>query len=133
VDHQKYKYTKEHEWIYVNSANIASVGITDYAQTHLGDIVYIDLPSKGTQLEQFKKMGEIESVKAVSEIFAPVSGQVAELNQKSIDEPGLVNQSPYDEGWLVKIELKSPGELDNLMNNNQYEQFIEKLTEENPQ
>lgn len=133
MDIQKCKYTKEHEWIYLERADVASVGITDYAQTHLGDIVYVDLPSEGTQLEQFKKMGEIESVKAVSEIFAPVSGQVAEINQKSIDEPRLVNESPYGEGWLVKIKLKSLNELDNLMDNKQYAQFVEKLTAENPQ
>jgi glycine cleavage system H protein len=130
VDLQKYKYSKDHEWICQEQEEIASLGITDYAQTHLGDIVYIDLPSAGTQLKQFEKMGEIESVKAVSEILSPVSGQVIEINQKSVDEPSLVNQSPYVEGWLIKIRLKNLKELDNLMDINQYEGFIAKLIEE---
>ena len=105
------------------------MGLTDYSQTQLGDIVFLDLPTPGTQVEQFKKMGEIESVKAVSEIFTPVSGQVLEINQAVIDEPGLMNQDPYGKGWLVKLELSNLSELDTLMNSDKYDEFVARLSE----
>ncbi|MBA7663256.1 Glycine cleavage system H protein [subsurface metagenome] len=126
---KEYKYTQEHEWICPKSADKGKIGLTDYAQDQLGDIVYLDLPVPGTQVEQFKKMGEVESVKAVSDIFAPVSGQVLEANQAAIDKPQLVNEDPYRAGWLVRFELNDPSELDALMNSDEYDKFVAELEE----
>ena len=127
---REYKYTQEHEWICPAPGDKGKMGLTDYAQSHLGDIVFLDLPAPGTQVEQFKKMGEIESVKAVSDLFAPVSGQVLEINQTAIDEPKLVNQDPYGDGWLVRLELSKPSELDALMNSDKYDEFVAELCAE---
>lgn len=127
---KEYKYTKEHEWICPESGNKGKMGLTNYAQTQLGDIVYLDLPAQGTQVEQFQKMGEVESVKAVSDIFSPVSGQVLEVNRTVIDEPQLVNQDPYGAGWLVRLELSKPSELDALMDSNEYDKLEAKLSQE---
>lgn len=127
---KEYKYTQEHEWIFPEAGGNGKVGITDYAQFHLGDIVFLDLPAPGTQLKQFQKMGEIESVKAVSELFSPASGRVLEINQAAIDEPRAVNEDPYGAGWLVKLELSQPSELDALMNSDEYDEFIAKLYED---
>ena len=124
------KYTQEHEWICPEPGDKGRIGITDYAQSQLGDIVFLDLPALGTQVEQFRKMGEVESVKAVSDIFAPVSGQVLEVNQTAIDEPGLVNEDPYGAGWLVRLELSKPSELDALMDSDKYDKFVAELSEE---
>jgi len=123
------KYTQEHEWICPESEDKGKIGLTDYAQDQLGDIVYLDLPTPGTQVEQFKKMGEVESVKAVSDLFSPVSGQVLEVNQNAIDEPQLVNEDPYRLGWLVRLELNDPSELDALMNSDEYGKFVAELEE----
>jgi glycine cleavage system H protein len=117
------RYTKEHEWVRVEDS-IGTVGITDYAQDQLGDIVYLDLPSPGTQVKQLDKLGEIESVKAVSDIYSPVSGEVVEVNQEVNDRPELVNQSPYEEGWLVRVRLADPAELDSLLTAEQYDELI---------
>ena len=125
-----YKYTQEHEWICPEGEDKGKMGLTEYAQTQLGDIVYLDFPASGTQVEQFKKMGEVESVKAVSDIFAPASGKVLEVNQTAIDEPKLVNQDPYGAGWLVRLELSKPSELDALMDSDTYDKFAAKLEEE---
>jgi glycine cleavage system H protein len=130
---KEYKYTVEHEWICPESKNTGKVGLADYAQSQLGDIVFLDLPAPGTQVKQGKKMGEVESVKAVSDIFAPVSGQVLELNQTVIDEPGLVNKDPYGAGWLVRLELSKPSELDTLMDSEKYDKFVAELSEEEPE
>ena len=129
---KEYKYTQEHEWICPESGDKGKMGLTDYAQDQLGDIVYLDLPTPGTQVEQFKKMGEVESVKAVSDIFAPVSGRVLEVNRTLIDEPQLVNQESYGAGWLVRLELNNPSELDALMNSDEYDKFVAEL-EESPE
>jgi glycine cleavage system H protein len=129
---KEYKYTQEHEWICPESENKGKMGLTDYAQDQLGDIVYLDLPAAGTQVEQFKKMGEVESVKAVSDIFAPVSGQVLEVNQAAIDEPQRVNEDPYGAGWLVRLEMSNPDELGALMNSDDYDKFVAEL-EESPE
>jgi glycine cleavage system H protein len=126
---KEYRYTQEHEWICPESNNKGKVGLADYAQSQLGDIVFLDLPSPGTQVEQGQKMGEVESVKAVTDIFAPASGQVVETNQTVIDEPGLVNRDPYGAGWLVKMELRKPSELDALMDSDKYDEFVSELTE----
>jgi len=127
---KEYKYTQEHEWICPEPGDKGKVGLTDYAQTQLGDLVFLDLPDPSTQVEQFKKMGEVESVKAVSDLFAPVSGTVLEINQGAIDDPGLVNQDPYGEGWLVRLELNQPSELDALMDSDRYDELVAKLCEE---
>ena len=127
---KEYKYTKEHEWICPEPGDKGKTGLTDYAQTQLGDIVFIDLPAPGTQVQQFSKMGEIESVKAVSDLFAPVTGQVLEVNQAAIDEPQLVNHDPYGRGWLARLEPSKPSELDNLMNSDEYDKFVTGLCQE---
>jgi glycine cleavage system H protein len=121
-------YTKEHEWVRVED-DLGTVGITDYAQDQLGDIVYVDLPSPGTQVKQLGKLGEIESVKAVSELYSPISGEVVEVNPEIIDRPELVNQSPYEEGWLVRVRLAAPAELDNLLTAKQYDEFLAQAQE----
>ena len=130
---KEYRYTQEHEWICPELEGKGKVGLADYAQSQLGDIVFLDLPAPGTRVEQFKKMGEIESVKAVSDIFAPASGQVLEVNQAAIDEPSLVNQDPYGAGWLARLELSQPSELDALMNSDKYDEFVAELSEEAPE
>ena len=122
------RYTKEHEWVRVED-NMGTVGITDYAQDQLGDIVYVDLPSPGTQVKQLEKLGEIESVKAVSDLYSPVSGEVVEVNQGVNDRPELVNQSPYEEGWLVRVRLADPAELDHLLTAKQYDELIAQAQE----
>ena len=127
---KEYKYTKEHEWISPEPGNKAKIGITNFAQSHLGDIVFLDLPSPGTQVKQVEKIGEVESVKAVSEFFAPASGKVLEVNQAAIDEPKLVNEEPYGAGWMVRLELSDATELDALMNSDEYDKFEAKAQEE---
>jgi glycine cleavage system H protein len=117
------RYTKEHEWVRVED-NVGVVGVTDYAQDQLGDIVYLDLPSPGTQVKQLDKLGEIESVKAVSDLYSPVSGEVTEVNPEIMDKPELVNQSPYEEGWLVRVRLADPAEVDKLLTAEQYDELI---------
>jgi len=124
------KYTSEHEWILPEAGGTGKVGVTDYAQSQLGDVVFFDLPTPGTQVEQFGKMGEIETVKAVSDLSSPVSGQVLEINQAVIDEPKLVNEDPYGAGWLVRLELSQPSELDALMNSDEYDKLVAGLGEE---
>ena len=96
------KYSKEHEWISVNK-NIITIGITDFAQESLGDVVFIDLPKIGTSISQFKKFGDIESVKAVSELFAPISGKVIEINSEIENSPEIINQSTHEKGWMIKV------------------------------
>ncbi len=120
---KEYKYTKYHEWLCPEPENKGKMGLANYAQTQLGDIVFLDLPAPGTQVEQFKKMGEVESVKAVSDLFSPASGKVLEINQSAVDEPKLVNEDPYGAGWLVKLELSDPSELDALMNSDEYDKY----------
>jgi len=129
---KEYKYTKEHEWIYPEAGDKAKLGITDYAQSQLGDIVFLDLPAPGTRLTQFKKMGEIEAVKAVSDLFSPASGQVLEINQAAIDNPRLVNEDPYGAGWLVRLKLSQPAELEALMGSDEYDKFVAGLGKESP-
>jgi glycine cleavage system H protein len=121
-------YTREHEWVRVED-DLGTVGITDYAQDQLGDLVYLDLPSPGTQVKQLDKLGEIESVKAVSDLYSPVSGEVLEVNQEVVDRPELVNESPYEEGWLVRLRLADPAELDNLLSAKQYDEMIAEAQE----
>jgi len=118
------KYTKEHEWVRVDG-DTGTIGITDYAQDQLGDIVFVELPAAGVAISAAQKFGEIESVKAVSELFAPVSGEVTEANDGLADSPESVNDDPYGDGWLVKVRLSDPAELDKLLSSDDYEAFIE--------
>jgi glycine cleavage system H protein len=118
-----YRYTKEHEWIDVKG-NLGTIGVTDYAQGKLGDIVFVELPRVGTTLEAAKSLGTIESVKTASEIYAPVSGEVVEVNGELKDAPEKVNSDPHGAGWLVKVRLKNPREMDALMDGVAYEAFV---------
>jgi glycine cleavage system H protein len=111
---EELRYTSEHEWVRAGGAS-ARVGITDYAQDQLGDIVYVQLPEPGTSVEAGQSMGEVESTKSVSEIYAPVSGTVSARNDKLGDEPELINSDPYGAGWLVEIELRDPETLEELL------------------
>jgi len=117
------RYSKEHEWVRVEG-DVATTGITDHAQEQLGDLVYLDLPKVGTAVRQFEKLGEIESVKAVSDLFSPVGGKVTELNEEAVKAPELVNQDPYGRGWLVKLALSDASEVDKLLTAEQYEELI---------
>ena len=120
------KYTKEHEWVKLEDSKSkrAQVGITDYAQSQLGDIVYFDLPKVGASVAQLKKMGEVESVKAVSDLFSPVTGKVLEVNAALAANPELANQDPQGKGWLIKVEIANVKELDNLLSAEAYDAFI---------
>jgi len=118
------RYTKEHEWLRLQDG-IATVGITDYAQDQLGDIVFVELPPPGKQLTQLAVFGEIESVKAVSELYSPVSGEVVESNAALAGKPELVNDSPYGEGWIIKVRLTAESEIDELLTADQYSELIE--------
>ena len=117
------KYTKEHEWVRVEG-DTGTVGITDYAQDQLGDIVFVELPEPGKAVKQMEKFGEIESVKAVSELYSPVTGEVLEANPVLVDSPELVNDSPYGEGWMLRIRLSDPGEVEKLLSAQEYDDFI---------
>ena len=103
---------------------VGTVGLTDYAQDQLGDIVYLDLPAPGTSVKQFDKLGEIESIKAVSDLYAPVSGEVVDVNEGVNDHPELVNESPYEEGWLVRLRLADVAELEALLTAEQYDSLV---------
>lgn len=118
------KYSKEHEWVRVESNNTVLVGVTEFAAESLGDVVFIELPAVGAELTQFQKMGEIESVKAVSDLFSPVGGRITERNEQLIDSPQLVNEGPYEQGWMVRIELSDTAQLDQLMTAEQYDAFL---------
>ena len=117
------KYSKEHEWLKIDG-DAAVIGITDYAQDQLGDVVYVDLPQPGTTIAQFEKMGEIESVKAVSDLFTPASGEVLEVNEKVVEKPEVVNSDPHGDGWLLRVKLSDPSEADTLMSAVEYDALI---------
>ncbi len=117
------RYSKEHEWVRLED-DTATIGITDHAQEELGDIVYVDLPKAGTTVEQGKALGTVESVKAVSEIFSPVTGEVLEINPALADAPEKLNEDPHGEAWLLKVRLKGAPPLDQLMTAAEYESFI---------
>ena len=124
------RYSKDHEWFCSEGGNKGKIGITAYAQDQLGDIVFLDLPAPGTQLTQFKKLGEVESVKAVSDVFSPISGRVTGKNPKITDHPEIVNQDPYGNGWLIEVEISNSSELNGLMDSATYDKFVAGLTEE---
>ncbi len=117
------KYTKEHEWIKLEG-DTATVGITDYAQGELGDVVFVELPKLGTAVAQMKPFGTIEAVKAVSELFSPVTGKVMAVNSTLESDATVINKDPYGEGWLVKIEVKNPKELDSLLTAEKYKEMV---------
>jgi glycine cleavage system H protein len=124
------KYTKDHEWVRVEGS-FCRLGITDYAQNSLHEVVYADLPKAGRKLAQKESFGTVESVKAVSEVFSPVSGEVAEVNQRLADAPELVNQQPYGDGWLIVVKpSKLQEELSSLMSAKDYEEYLKTISEE---
>ncbi|HJO82095.1 MAG: glycine cleavage system protein GcvH [SAR202 cluster bacterium] len=119
------KYSKEHEWVRTESDTIVIVGITHFAQDSLGDVVFVELPEVGADVSQHEKMGEIESVKAVSDLFSPVSGKVVERNEALVDTPEMVNDGPFEQGWMLKVELSDSTQLDTLLTAASYESFLE--------
>jgi glycine cleavage system H protein len=120
---QNFRYTKEHEWVSVEG-DVGTIGITDHAQHELGDIVYVDLPKAGTSVTQGKAIGSVESVKAVSDIYAPVTGEVIEANEKLGDAPETLNSDPHGSAWLIKIRLGSPDEIKNLLSADDYRTYV---------
>src|SRR5438128_12008638 len=118
------RYAKSHEYVNVEG-EVGTIGITDYAQKELGDVVFVELPQVGTQLEAGDELGSIESVKAVSELFSPVTGEVVEVNEALVEKPELVNTDPYGDGWMIKMRLSDASEIDELMAPDEYEEYIE--------
>jgi len=117
-------YTKEHEWVKIEG-NKAKMGITDYAQSSLGDITFVELPNKDTECTQFKQLASVESVKAASDIYAPMTGKVIQINEEVQKNPELLNQSPYEQGWFLEIEISDEKEKSNLMSSSEYKKFLE--------
>ncbi len=122
-------YTRDHEWVKVEKKT-AVIGITDYAQKKLREIIYIEMPNVNTKVRQREVLGTVESVKATSDIYSPVSGKIVEVNSKLLDNPELLNDSPYREGWIARIEMADPIELEKLMDADEYLRYIEGLEEE---
>jgi glycine cleavage system H protein len=118
------KYTKDHEWLKVESDNTAIIGITDFAQSELGDIVYVEIETEGETLEAEEVFGTVEAVKTVSDLFMPVSGEVIEVNEELEDAPETVNQDPYGKGWMIKVKMTNPDEVNNLLTADQYKELI---------
>lgn len=123
---EDYLYTKEHEWIRIED-NVATVGISEYAQSALGDITFVQLPEAGLEVEQFEQVASIESVKAASDIYCPMSGTVIEVNEELDSSPDLINRDCYEKGWLIKIELSNLEDKANLMTSTEYQKFLESL------
>lgn len=117
------KYTKEHEWVKVEG-NLATIGITDFAQSELGDIVFVELPDVGSAVAQMKSFGTIEAVKAVSDMFSPVTGKVSEVNQTLDSDPMIINREPYEAGWIMKVELSNASEIEQLLDDSSYKSII---------
>jgi glycine cleavage system H protein len=120
---ENFRYTKEHEWVLADGDS-GMVGITDHAQQELGDIVYVDLPKVGSKIDAGKSLGSVESVKAVSDIYSPVSGEITEINESLADAPEKLNSDPHGDAWLVKIRLSNPGEIQNLMSASDYQTYV---------
>ena len=122
------KYTREHEWVVSEAGGgTALVGITHYAQDQLGDVVYVELPGVGDSVGYLAKMGEIESVKAVSDLYSPISGEVTEVNGRLAQAPALVNNDPFGDGWILRVNMSDPAELDSLLDASSYEEYIGQL------
>ncbi len=119
------KYTQEHEWVRDNGDGTVTVGITDFAQGELGDIVFVELESEGFEFDKDEVFGTVEAVKTVSELFAPVGGEITEINEELEDDPEIVNNDPYNKGWMVKIKFTDSSELDNLLSAEEYQQVID--------
>jgi len=117
-------YTKEHEWVRVNDDDTITIGITDFAQSELGDIVFIELEPEGSAFEKDEVFGTVEAVKTVSELFAPVDGEIIEVNETLEDEPELVNDDPYNKGWMLKISISDSSQLDELMSADEYKEIV---------
>ena len=118
------RYSKDHEWVSVDG-DVAAIGITDYAQSSLGDVVYIDMPRVGDKFAAQEAFGSVESVKAVSEVFTPIGGEVTEVNDGLNDTPEKVNNDPYGDAWFIKIKMDNPGEADGLLSSAEYEEYLE--------
>ena len=118
------KYTKEHEWIKLEAANIGAIGITDFAQSELGDIVFVELPNKGDVFQKDDVFGTVEAVKTVADLYIPVSGKILEINEELESNPEMINSDPYDKGWIVKIELSDQSEVDELLTEVDYKGLI---------
>jgi glycine cleavage system H protein len=121
---EDYLYSKDHEWISVQE-NVGTIGITDYAQHELGDVVYVDLPEVGDTFESNEPFGSVESVKAVSEVFCPIAGEVIEVNAKLEETPELINQSPHQHAWMIRVRISSPEELKELLSAEEYEEYLQ--------
>ena len=119
------KFTKEHEWVQFDNDQIATIGITDFAQESLGDITYVQVPKEGEEIRKDDPFGVVESVKAVSDLYAPVTGRVVEVNQPLLSAPELINDDPYNDGWMIKVEVKDSSELDDLMSADEYKGYVE--------
>ncbi|MDA8220076.1 MAG: glycine cleavage system protein GcvH [Dehalococcoidales bacterium] len=117
------KYSKEHEWL-KTEGDVAVVGITDYAQSELGDVVFVELPSVGDTVTQFQTFGVVESVKAASDLYSPISGEIVAVNDKLLTEPEVINKSPYEDAWMLRVRMSDPKELDALLSADEYEAFI---------
>jgi len=121
---EDFHFTKDHEWAQIKGETV-TVGITDFAQKQLGDVVYVELPKVGTQLEFHQSIGVVESVKAVSDIYSPLSGEVAAVNEELNNSPELINQDPHGKGWIIRLKIKDETEVEKLMSASEYEKFIE--------
>lgn len=121
---EELKYTKEHEWIRINDDGTATVGITDFAQSELGDIVFVELEPEGSEFGQDEVFGTVEAVKTVSELFSPVSGEIVEVNSELEGDPEIVNSDPYGQGWMIKIKLSDPSELETLLTQQEYQKIV---------
>lgn len=122
---EELKYTEEHEWVLIED-EVVTIGITDFAQEQLGDVVFVELPEEGDNLEAGKSFGVVESVKAVSDVYAPFSGEVVEVNDALPDEPEVLNTSPYEDGWMIKLKLAEDADLSELLDAAAYQDFVEK-------
>lgn len=122
------RYTKEHEWVKLEG-DVAIVGITDWAQEKLGEVIYVELPEVGKRFEAMEAIATVESVKAASDVYAPVAGEVIETNQSIVQEPGLVNKSPYGEGWFVRLKVEDPAQVEKLLTAENYEEFLKQQSE----
>jgi glycine cleavage system H protein len=129
---EQLRYTKEHEWVSAEEGDRVRVGITDFAQDALGDVVYVDIPEEGTEVTSGEAFGEVESTKSVSDIYSPVSGRIAERNGRLSETPELVNRDPYGEGWMVVVEMSDSSQLDRLMNAAAYREMVEEAGEAEP-
>lgn len=121
-----YFYTKDHEWVKMDG-DVGTIGITDFAQKQLGDVVYVELPEPGSQLEYHQSLGVVESVKAVSDVYSPIAGEVVEANEGLNDTPELLNEDPHEKGWIIKIKINDQADVEKLMSVDDYEKFLDGL------